>query len=300
MDMFHLDLEDLHNKSICTFCKSSETIAIKENQIAVKGHRYSLFECLECGIWFSPKSDGDCINYESYDENLSIRDESFIANRYLNKLVNIDFSEFETAIEIGCAKGDFLNLIKKSNPHLVLGGVELNHKMCDFALKSGIECYMDYKMHQQKFDVIFANHVIEHFNHPDDFLDLFSSLGSKKHTLVLNFPNKNNIWTKRGYFTDLHVPFHRFYYSLEEVLGFLINEGYTIIEASTTEKNRYKSNLEQSRYNYFRKDLDLFKKVAPDFSKWDDNLDKAEVEKLEKEIDRLNLGSEAFIIAKKT
>ncbi|MCJ8344391.1 class I SAM-dependent methyltransferase [bacterium] len=299
MEYFHLKLEDLQALTVCSHCKSSRTIVKKVNQIAVKGHRYSLHECLDCGFWFSPTRDAQTIDYKSYDQNLESRDEDYIAKRYFDKLRHIEFSKYQSVIEIGCARGHFINLIKKSHPHLEVGGLELNEKMCAIARTSGIDCFQSPQEHQGKFDLILANHVIEHFDHPFEFIDIFRQLGHKKHAVVLNFPNKDNIWTKRGLYPDLHVPFHRFYYSVKEITKLLIKEGYTILEAGSTEDGRYLENLKQSRYNHFRGDLGLFKHVASNFESWDSKLDQTNISKIEEELGKKDLGSEAFIFAAK-
>ncbi|MCO4782910.1 MAG: methyltransferase domain-containing protein [Candidatus Cloacimonetes bacterium] len=299
MDLFHLNLEDLQKVTNCTNCNSSKTFCIKLNQIAVDSLRYSLYECLDCGFWFSPKKDGEAINYESYDETLSLRDESYIAERYIQKLRNFDFNNFKSIVEIGCAQGHVLSLLKKSYSHLRLGGVELNSNMCSLSRDKGIDCYTDYTSHEQRFDVIMANHVIEHFDHSSQFIELFQSLGQANHYLILNFPNKENVWTKRGFYPDLHLPFHRFYYSIAEISTILENNGYLIKSSTTSEQNRYFENMKQARYNHYRGDIESFKGLAPRFQDVDEKYSTQNLSKVETHIDSLNLGSEAMIIAVK-
>lgn len=299
MDLFQLELESLQRVTLCTHCDSSKTFRLKLNQIAVNSIRYSLFECLDCGFWFSPKQDGDAVDYSGYDQILTIVEDNSNVDRYLKKLHNIDFSEFKSVLEIGCARGEFLLGLKSLNTHLHLGGLEINQAMCNTAQSNGVDCFINQRDHIQKYDVIIANHVIEHFNHSNEFLELCEKLGTKNHSLILNFPNKKNVWTKRGMFPDLHLPFHRFYYSVAEVSLMLKKHGYSITIANSTESGRYFENSKQCRYNSLRGNLDLYKSVVNDFPKWDSQISKEYVELIEKEIDRLDLGSEGFIYATK-
>jgi len=272
---------------------------IKENQVAYKEHRFSLYECLDCQLWFSPGKDGAFISNDDYMEVFSrVGREVAVQNRY-DVIKGANLSRFGSVLEIGCALGDILAKIRTDYADIRVSGLEASSKMAAYVRERGIPCTTDPKELDHSVDFVFANHVFEHFQNPGDFFSILEVVGRQEVEVRLTFPNRDNYWIKRGLFPDLHLPHHRFYYTVDQVCQLFSQAGYEILEARTLENQRLKTNLHQSLYNRYREDLDSFKSC---FSSIEDEFKRifdVDVRELEEKIEFLGLGSEGLIHARK-
>lgn len=78
-------------------------------------------------------------------------------------------SKDDEVLEIGCASGYFLDVIKE---HVFsVEGVELDEKNREYCKSIGIDTEKDIKDFHKKFDKIFIFHVLEHIKEPVSFLN---------------------------------------------------------------------------------------------------------------------------------
>mgnify|MGYP003342891355 FL=1 len=250
----------------CTICDSVKTLKLKENQVAYRGRRFSLYECLDCSIWFSPAEDFYFVTNDDYQEVFLKAERQLAAERRFEIVETIDLKRFTKIVEIGCSLGDVLKMVRDKHPNAELCGLEDSLKMSEYVRERGLQCFSSASEVPFKADLVYANHVFEHFKHPNDFFRILKTLGESSFEVRITFPNKDNFFIKKGLFPDLHLPQHRFYYSLDQVKKIFIKQGFEILEAKTLEKNRFADNLRQCLYNLFREDLGLYKQVTESLS----------------------------------
>jgi cyclopropane fatty-acyl-phospholipid synthase-like methyltransferase len=292
--------ENLFSDGIqCTNCGSRKIFFIKENQFKYYEKRFSLYECVDCGYWFSPENDKSYISNQMYFDYLKSVDSETCIERY-SRLNELLMEGIQSIVEIGCGPGGVLELIKNNYPDKKIAGLELCEELRRHVQKEKkIDCFSSWEQLGLSADLLYANHVIEHFEHPKLFFDLIENIGAKSHSLQLSFPNRECYWVKRGFFPDLHLPNHRFYFSIKQICSLLNDFGYSVKSVKTSEKNRYFSNLKACMYNHYRGELDAFKKVYPKDSEWESLKHTIDVGAIENRIEEYNLGSEAIIIASK-
>lgn len=89
----------------------------------------------------------------------------------------------ETVLDIGCGRGEFLELLIKNNVTNALG-VEINDDMFELCKKKGLNVFKDDaisylgKIEDQSIDGIFISHVVEHMK-PDYLMELITLIHGK-------------------------------------------------------------------------------------------------------------------------
>lgn len=254
--------------------------------------------CVPCDLWFSPAKDFESVNNDQYFNQFEGIEEGRAAQAQLrlNQIRNHFDLNQKSVLEIGCAYGDLLGVIKQEYSNCTVQGLEDSQKLCEHNQSNGLQCSPQLSdIEVGSIDLVLANHVIEHFQTIVDFFSILKHAGGKDHRVFASLPNRNNYWVLKGLIPDLHLPFHRYYYTLDQVVTHFENHGYTILEARTVESGRAKANLTQAFYNLYRSDLDTFKREYPQ------RLEELEPvnnwEELERQIEEAGLGSETLIYA---
>jgi cyclopropane fatty-acyl-phospholipid synthase-like methyltransferase len=283
----------------CSLCSSPKTLHIKENQVAYKNRRFSIYECLTCGVWFSPGGDRAYISNDDYYEVFSAAQRQTAASIRFSVIEGAGLRNYTKIVEIGCSLGDVLSRVKEVCPDALLCGIENSEKMASYVKERGLTCVTEVSKLPFRADFIYANHVFEHFHHPAEFFQLLEKIGEESFEVRITFPNRDNYFIKKGFFPDLHLPHHRFYYRLGEVRALFEKAGYEVLETRTLEQSRFAWNARQALYNEFREDLELFRRVFPDQQeKLKRKLDEG-VTQLETWIESQDLGSEGLLHARK-
>jgi 2-polyprenyl-3-methyl-5-hydroxy-6-metoxy-1,4-benzoquinol methylase len=94
-------------------------------------------------------------------------------------------------LEVGCASGDFLEILKKEgwNCH----GIDITKELVDQAKKKGINAKMGNVQNSipfnKKFDVIIAGEIIEHMIDVNKFLEICDKHLKKNGTIMITTPN---------------------------------------------------------------------------------------------------------------
>ena len=102
--------------------------------------------------------------------------------------------ETTDVLDIGCAEGSVLKEIKRRFPGSRVTGVEPGRGFADFA-KSYIGCEIfddiDHLVaaRHRRYDLIIANHILEHIAFPAEFLESLGSLLKHDGSLYLDVPN---------------------------------------------------------------------------------------------------------------
>ena len=286
---------DKETEVICTNCNKAKGKFLKQNQFAYRGERFFQYQCSSCNVWFSPEYDQSKTRNDDYAETFEVMDDRRTELRF-SMLEGLQLQKGIRLLEIGCGLGGLLNRIKVSFPDLKVVGLDDSQKMVDCMLGQGLEAHQNSSTISGKFDRVIAHHVIEHFKHPEDFHKVLQEFCDPGAIIQITFPNRENWFIKRGLFPDLHLPMHRFYFSLDELNDFFEFKGYKILECSSNESQRFIPNLTQAIYNHLRADLSLFKRRYTKLCQWIESIPAEQIELIEKELTEKNLGSEGCLL----
>jgi SAM-dependent methyltransferase len=216
----------------CIVCGSEMIKKIHDNYAGyVEGEYYEIFSCLTCeshfidpfkvdkslyDIIYSNKNSLGYDRYLKYAEEISLQKDplQYLSNKestyypvykYLTGKKNLKI------LEIGCSYGYLTFAMNKAGHNAV--GIDISHEAIEFALshfgnsyqRSDIEDFI--KITKEKFDLIVATEVVEHFSNPLLFFDQVKKLLNKNGSILLTTPNKDFTNKKFIWLTDL-PPIH--------------------------------------------------------------------------------------------
>jgi SAM-dependent methyltransferase len=126
-------------------------------------------------------------------------------------------------LEIGCASGEFLSEAG-SRGWKFTAGVEIDSKMVDTGRKSGINIYEGFfeelDFNDEKFNMIFADNVIEHVMSPLNTLKKCNALQNTGDILALRLPDT------QLYGPTLKLIDHTFHFTQRSITSILELAGY--------------------------------------------------------------------------
>lgn len=126
----------------------------------------------------------------------SVRIKNF--NEILDRLNGLGLKANSKILDIGCATGLFLKVVKKSTPYIGFG-VEPNPLMANLAQNQGLEVVNGYfpdalENKDLKFDTIIFNDVLEHIPNVNEILRDCRRALRDDGFLVINLPNSKGLF----------------------------------------------------------------------------------------------------------
>ena len=235
---------------------------------------FDIFQCDSCKVTFTAVDvDVDVEYYKKYyldnyypqvnPNSLFAKGLSFLQkfsfNQRLKLIEKYRSHDGNRILEIGCARGEFLNFLPDSYDKC---GVEINDSGYQFVKEN----YKDINIHNirindrtfdssklGKFDVIIMWHVFEHIEDPVIFTKNLSKLLVEGGVLIFEIPNRNSFGfnlTKRWWF-HLDAPRHLFHYDRRSMRNLLQNNNLKIIGNFGNPRD-YPQDLPASFYGKFK------------------------------------------------
>lgn len=127
-------------------------------------------------------------------------------------------------LEIGCGSGEFL-ISAKNNGWKVIVGNELEKSSAEIAISKGLKIdtgFFENMQTTQKFDMIFADNVIEHTMNPLEFLLKCHQLAEKNGLLILRLPDT------QPFGPTLKLIDHTFHFSRKSIRLFAEKAGFNV------------------------------------------------------------------------
>lgn len=168
--------------------------------------------CGDCGlIWRSIDSADISKPYEqeyfdskSYNKN---RNHKIEKSGWLIDLAKMQHPQLSRLLEVGCSIGNTLEAAKLRNiDHL---GIDVSKFAVDFCNKNGLNAknasLTELNNSNEKFDLIYMQHVLEHFRNPFEVLAECNNLLNKNGLILIVVPNSDYYRAKK------HKEKHRFY-----------------------------------------------------------------------------------------
>ena len=281
----------------CPICKSLKTCLLTQSQMAREGLRFELHSCQSCGLWFSPKEDLQHVDqlsyYASEDFQPPLRESARLCLDHLTQ------NTVGSILEFGPGGGTLFRHLKKISPQTLYHIVDQSSRVRDYFDSKGVQTFSSAYESKGQYDAILAHHVIEHFQDIGNFFRQCHHAGKERHYLYLSFPNKDNFFCQRGYYPDLNLPDHRFYYSLNEVAKICESYGYEVLQARTIQIDRLKDDVRSCMYNHLRGNLNHFKTAYPDLLQKLEAMPEKAQRTIETAIEKQGLGTEAYLLARK-
>ncbi|TAF74048.1 MAG: class I SAM-dependent methyltransferase [Bacteroidetes bacterium] len=137
---------------------------------------------------------------------------------------NAEILSKNSLLEIGCGSGEFLISAKNNGWETVVGN-ELEKSSAEIALSKGLKIdtgFFENMQSKQKFDMIFADNVIEHTMNPLDFLQKCFELTEKNGLVVLRLPDT------QPFGPTLKLIDHTFHFSRKSIRLFAEKAGFKV------------------------------------------------------------------------
>lgn len=229
----------IKNAPIC----SVATYRSREDALAVPGKDIELGFCTDCGFIFNRLFDTtamECV-IEGYEDQQGFS-ETFMKylTRISTELIDKYHLKGKTVMEIGCGKGDFINLLVRLN-----GGKGVG---IDPAYEEGRQNNPDLTFYKELYslkhgkipaDFICCRHTLEHIHNTKEFLQLIrDSLQQRtKPVIFFEVPQIKRILETQA-FWDIYYE-HCTYYSPGTLARAFRKTGYEVLDLHLDYNNQY-------------------------------------------------------------
>ena len=169
----------------CALCGADnpKTLFVSHDRMLKGKENFQAVQCQNCElIYLNPRPSSHVMS-QYYPENYSpfLKDKNKIIQKIRETLLDLEVRNFKKTIppggrilEIGCARGDFLNAAQKTNLWKIQG-IEMNPSAAawgrkHFGLKIITGTLRKKPFPNQHFDVVIMRHVLEHLPDPAETL----------------------------------------------------------------------------------------------------------------------------------
>ena len=205
----------------------------------------SLEFCKACGFVYNTTFDASVHNYSSkYEETQGFSPKFNVFHRELAQSLIDKYSlRGKTIIEIGCGKGDFLNLVCEMGDNEGIGfdPAYLSHRDSGAgnAKVRFIQDFYSEKYANFKSDFVCCKMTLEHIHNPAEFLRVIrNSIGNNYNTLVFfQVPNFDYVLKDRA-FWDIYYE-HCSYFTLDSLIHLFRYCGFEVVDSSKQYDGQY-------------------------------------------------------------
>jgi 2-polyprenyl-3-methyl-5-hydroxy-6-metoxy-1,4-benzoquinol methylase len=205
-------LEHIH----CDLCgndKYVERYRKPDNWLFLNQFQYPVVECTACGlVYVNPRPAAEEMGrYYPSGYHDGRNDEKHL-ERYAVQYLYIKPYQFNSVLDVGCARGDWLAYINRISPGLELHGVDafsnlVNHDFVTF--QKALLCEANLK--NNFFDLVTAWAVLEHVHSPSAYFEAVSRHLKDGGKFIFLVTNSESLYGKRAYCED--IPRHLYHFS---------------------------------------------------------------------------------------
>lgn len=204
-----------------------------------------LIKCNNCGLvrakGFYTKRELSKLYKKDYffgsEYNNYINDRSALEKNFKHRIKYLEDNKWldsnSKVLELGCAYGFFLNLIK--NKVNFLQGIDINKEAVVYAkneLGLNVKC-VDYLKYNDniKYDLVCLWDVIEHLQHPEKVLKKINTDMKKGGKLILTTGDIGSLLAivQKNKWRMIHPPTHIFYFSKNTISSILNKCGFQVV-----------------------------------------------------------------------
>jgi SAM-dependent methyltransferase len=197
---------------------------------------YPVVECPKCGlVYVNPRPTfvemRNLYPADYHDE----RGDNDHLQRYKAQFEYISEFKGSNALDIGCAKGDWLNYIHDQWPDIELHGVDafsdgVNGSLIEFHKAQLPEANLP----ESYFDLITSWAVLEHVHTPNTYFSIVSRILKTNGKFVFLVTNSESIYGKYAYQED--IPRHLYHFSERTLTTYALKHGLKLESISYEER----------------------------------------------------------------
>jgi len=181
-------------------------------------YQFSVVECNQCGlVYLNPRPTQESMgNFYPTEYHFNRNTEEWLY-RYSVELSFLPQLTTETILDIGCARGEFLNYLIGKYPNVNAIGIDYystnidSNKFC-FIQKLLPDCNFG----NNTFDIITAWGVFEHLHTPSAYFEEVARILKPNGKFVFLITNSESLYGKKAYIED--IPRHTYHFS-ENILS---------------------------------------------------------------------------------
>lgn len=207
----------------CDLCGSDKYIERyrkPDTWLYLNQFQYPVVECINCGlVYVNPRPSAyDTGQYYSNNYHDGRNDEKHI-QRYALQYEYIEPFRFNTVLDIGCARGDWLQYINKKSPVLELHGIDafsdsVHHDAVCFQKAFLYDAILE----NNYFDLVTAWAVLEHVHTPSAYFEVVSRVLKKGGKFIFLVTNSESLYGKYAYIED--IPRHLYHFSEKSIIQY--------------------------------------------------------------------------------
>jgi SAM-dependent methyltransferase len=236
----------------CVVCRSSERVVVatgSDYQYKTVEDEFSWCRCAHCGhLYIDPLPSEAALgviypdtlkNYDEFDARpgLAFRVKRMLDGRGLKRLA-AGIPEGGRVLDVGCAAGMFLDLVKQHVPAVhELEGLDISEASVAGARRKGYKVYVgtieSAELPDDHYDLIYMQQVIEHVHDPRAVLAKLRKALKVGGRLVMETPHLYS-WDhqlfRRGYWEGYHIPRHFNLWTVDGMTRMVNETGFSRIE----------------------------------------------------------------------
>ena len=217
----------------CDLCGSDKYIERyrkPDTWLYLNQFQYPVVECTNCGlVYVNPRpSADDASRYYPPGYHDGRNDEKHI-ERYAMQYKYIEHYRFNTVLDIGCARGDWLNYINKKSPGLELHGIDAFSDSVNYDAVRFQKSFLNNAILESNyFDLITAWAVLEHVHTPSDYFKVISRVLKKDGKFIFLVTNSESIYGKYAYVED--IPRHIYHFSEKSLMQYAQKYALNVVD----------------------------------------------------------------------
>lgn len=207
-----IELEHVH----CDLCGGNRTrvrYRKPDTWLWLTPFAFPVVECLDCGlVYVNPRPTPRTMSHYYPAEFFAERDNERFQKQYATQLEFIPQLTGERVLDVGCARGDWLDFLRHRYPGIQCVGVDIypqqiRYEGIEYHHRSLTEC--DFA--ENSFDLITAWAVFEHLHHPGEYFSAVANMLKKSGRFVFLVTNSESLYGRRAYRED--IPRHLYHFS---------------------------------------------------------------------------------------
>lgn len=215
---------------LCGFDQYIERYRKPDAWLYLNQFQYPVVECTHCGlVYVNPRpSADDAGRYYPPGYHDGRNDEKHL-ERYALQYRYIEPYRFKTVLDIGCARGDWLEYLNRKSPGTELHGVDAYS-----------DCVHHHAVHYQKaflydadlpgnyFDLVTAWAVLEHIHTPSAYFDIVSRVLKKCGKFIFLVTNAESFYGKYACSED--IPRHLYHFSEKSLIRYAQKYAMNVVD----------------------------------------------------------------------
>lgn len=200
----------------CDLCGSEDYIVRyrkPDNWLWLNLFEYPVVQCTHCGlVYVNPRPTFEEMrNFYPADYH-DDRNSAFYLQRYKAQFEYISETKAKNILDIGCARGDWLNYVHDQRPGIELHGVDaFSNKVNGNLINFYPNPLPEAKLPASHFDLVTSWAVLEHVHTPNEYFSAISKILKPGGKFIFLVTNSESIYGKHAYQED--IPRHLYHFS---------------------------------------------------------------------------------------